>query len=181
MNDHSFDITRGPQGLCQQGCLVSDLRRRWSQYSLEWRHTAGPLFQVPDQIPDQAALGSNSIQAEGGSPQVGLDSTHLPGDSIHLGQEEGPGLAASDQTLLETLSLPVRGTGKVSEALIRETILSLCQGRFLTAGGLGELLNRDPVNLRSRFLSPMMDEKALRLLHEDRLNHPEQAYQTKDQ
>lgn len=148
---------------------------------LEWKDTAGPLFQAPDQTPGQAALGSDSIQAEGGSSQVGQDSIHLPEDSIHLGQEEVPGLTDSDQTLLETLAAPVRGTGKVSEALMRETIMSLCQGRFLTAGRLGELLNRDPVNLRSRFLSPMVDEKALRLLHEDRLNHPEQAYQTKDQ
>jgi hypothetical protein len=175
-SDHPVDITRGLQGLCQRGWLVSDNRRRWSQYRLEWKDTAGPLFPAQD----QATLGPDSIQAEGGSSQVGPDSIHLPDDSIHLGQEEAPGLTDSDQTLLETLAAPVRGTGKVSEAVMRETILSLCRGRFLTAGRLGELLNRDPVNLRSRFLSPMVDERVLRLLHEDRLNHPEQAYQTKD-
>lgn len=175
--DHPVDITRGLLGLCQRGWLVSDNRRRWSQYRLEWKDTAGPLFQAPD----QAVPEPNPIQTEGGSSQVGPDSTHLPGDSIHLGQEEVPSLTDSDQPRLETLAAPVRGAGKVSEAQMRETILALCRGRFLTAGKLGELLNRDPVNLRSRFLSPMVDEKALRLLHEDRLNHPEQAYQTKDQ
>lgn len=51
----------------------------------------------------------------------------------------------------------------------------------MTAGKLGGLLNRDPANLRSRFLSPLAEEKLLQLLYEDRLNHPEQAYQTKDQ
>lgn len=177
--DHPVDITRCLQGLCQRGWLVSDNRRRWSQYRLDWKNTEGPLFPFQDEPLTQAG---GSLQIGGDSLQMAQDSTHLPESSIHLapGAAES-GMEGQDQALLEQLAEPVRSAGKVSEAVMRGAILSLCRGRFLTAGRLGELLNRDSDNLRSRFLSPLVKEKRLRLLHEDLLNHPDQAYQTLDE
>jgi len=57
----------------------------------------------------------------------------------------------------------------------RSIILELCDGRYLTASDLGELLNRSR-NLRSRFLSPMVDEGLLRRKYPDEPNRPDQAY-----
>ena len=46
----------------------------------------------------------------------------------------------------------------------------------LTAEQLGDLLNRNSVGLRSRYLSPMVTAGLLRLLHPVTTNRPDQAY-----
>ena len=55
-------------------------------------------------------------------------------------------------------------------------ILELCDGRYLTASDLGELMNRSSNNLRNRFLSPMVDEGFLRRKYPAEPNRPDQAY-----
>jgi ATP-dependent DNA helicase RecG len=61
----------------------------------------------------------------------------------------------------------------------RQIVLQLCQEQFLTAAHLGELMQRAPSGLRSRFLSPMVKEKLLKLRYPDHPNRPDQAYKTK--
>jgi ATP-dependent DNA helicase RecG len=67
--------------------------------------------------------------------------------------------------------LPVRET--------RELILALCEERFLTAADLGELMRRNPISLRSRFLTPMVKEGLLIRRFSNGPNRPDQAYKSK--
>ncbi len=62
----------------------------------------------------------------------------------------------------------------------RQIILGLCRGRYLTANDLGELMNRTPQNLRSRFLTPLVEEGLLIRKYPTEPNRPDQAYTTKD-
>jgi len=93
----------------------------------------------------------------------------LPGDSSRL---------AASVDGLRRLAAPVSDTGKAPPALVRKVILDLCQGRYLTAEELGDLLHRNVDGLRSRYLSPMVSEGILRLRYPAAANRPDQAYTT---
>lgn len=92
-------------------------------------------------------------------------------DSSHLG--------AIPETL-QAMAAPVAGKGRASPALVREVIVRLCAGHYLTADELGKLLDRNPDGLRNRYLSPMVTEGLLKLRYPDAANRPDQAYTTVD-
>lgn len=154
--DHPVDITRMLARLCEKDLLVSDNRRRWTTYRL------GGVGPTPSLFDEEA---SSHLPAD--SSHLDQNSSHLPGDSSHLaGQSEE----------LKAIAAPVAETGKAAPELVQQVILKLCTGRYLTAEQLGDLLNRNPVGLRSRYLSPMVTDGLLRLLHPATANRPDQAY-----
>jgi ATP-dependent DNA helicase RecG len=59
---------------------------------------------------------------------------------------------------------------------MEKTILTLCQGRWLTRNQLGEIVQRNADGLRSRFLSPIVEHGLLRLRYPDKPNRTDQAY-----
>lgn len=97
------------------------------------------------------------------------DSSHLTGDSSHLTE--------NNQTL-QVIAAGVAGRGKAPVPEVRAVILLLCSTRFLTADALASLLNRTAPNLRSRYLTPMVEEGLLRLRYPETPNRPDQAYTT---
>ena len=46
---------------------------------------------------------------------------------------------------------------------MEETLLEICTERFLTLDQLGRLVNREPENLRHRYLKPLITQGRLRL------------------
>jgi ATP-dependent DNA helicase RecG len=153
LTDHPVDITRLLQGLCERGFLVSDNRRRWTTYRLG--EGAGPESAARD----SAHWRGDSAHSEG-------DSAHSEGDSAHL----------TEADLLRSIASPVAEKGKASATEVRETLLRLCQGRYLTAEELARLLQRTAPNLRNRYLSPMVAEGLLHMRYPQTPNRPDQAY-----
>ena len=79
------------------------------------------------------------------------------------------------------MALAVRSKGKVKPDVVRTTLLELCAGRFLTLNELATLVNRSPVDLRQRFIKPMVDEeKVLERRYPQQPNHEQQAYRTRE-
>ena len=61
----------------------------------------------------------------------------------------------------------------------RQMIRQLCRGRYFTAADLGELMNRNANGLRSRLLTPLVEEGLLVRLYPAEPNRPDQAYTTR--
>lgn len=99
-------------------------------------------------------------------------STSQP-SSDHLSEN------ANDLEKLKAIAKPVRDKGKVSPNVMREVILEVCKEKFLTLQQLEVILNRTNSTLRTRFIKKMVEEGVIELQYPDRLNHPEQAYRTK--
>jgi hypothetical protein len=59
---------------------------------------------------------------------------------------------------------------------LRDIILRLCSGRYLSAHRLSELTQRSQQGLLSRYIPPMIRERLLALRYPDEPNHPNQAY-----
>ncbi|MHB8347977.1 MAG: ATP-binding protein [Acidiferrobacterales bacterium] len=153
LTDHPVDITRMLQRLCEQGFMVSDNRRRWTTYRLSGGPKEPSLFDTGD-------------------------SSHLPGGSLHM-ERDSSHLGAFPE-ILQVIAAPVADKGRASPALVRDVIVRLCAGHYLTADELGKLLDRNPDGLRNRYLSPMVAEGLLKLRYPEAANQPDQAYTTAD-
>jgi ATP-dependent DNA helicase RecG len=165
--DHPVEITRMLTRLCEQGYLLSDNRRRWTTYRLSQGDRAPSLFDETD----SSHLPGDSSHLPGDSIHLPGDSIHLPGDSSHL---------APPAENLRDIAAPVAGTGRNTPGVVKQTILKLCAGRYLTAEQLGDLLHRNATGLRSRYLTPMVAAGQLRLRYPVSANRPDQAYTAAD-
>jgi ATP-dependent DNA helicase RecG len=168
LTDHPADITRMLTSLCERGLLVSDNRRRWTTYELSRRGAEASRFDEGD-----------CTHLPGDCTRLPGDSTHLPGDSLHTGEappESEESLAGESE--LRTLAERVVQTRKAPANVVKATILRLCTNRLLTRDQLGELLHRNSLGLRDRYLSPMVREGLLQLKYPEATNRPDQAYMT---
>ena len=154
-DEHPADLTKLLHNLVARGFLHQDGQKRWASYHL-------PLPERKDR---------GSIHSPEDSSHK-ADSSHKDvEDSSHRLEELPP----EELAKLKAIAAPaLRARLRPEET--RSIILALCDGRYLTAADLGDLLNRSSNNLRSRFLSPMVDEGLLRRKYPDEPNRPDQAY-----
>ena len=72
----------------------------------------------------------------------------------------------------------MRSKGKAPANVVRQTILALCAGRFLSLRELSLLLDRGPAGLRDRYVTPLEHEGLLELRYPAQRSHRDQAYRT---
>ncbi len=151
-NKHAADITKLLQDLVGQGVLIQDRQGRWTRYRLP--------------------LEVHSVHKEAHSVHKEVHSVHKEiNDSVH--KEEVP----PDQwDALLIIAEPARQNRRLPPVEMEKAILRLCQGCWLTRKQLGDLLDRNPDGLRSRFLTQMVGHKFLQLRYPDKPNRADQAY-----
>jgi len=185
--EHPVEIGRMLQGLVEHGFLQSDNRRRWTTYRLVGEEQMAGAHQAS--LFDSSKQG-DSVHSEGDSIRSGGDSIRSGGDSIrsdpadsaHKGQDSVRSGGDSVHTDLEmdAIAQPIASRQRAPTALVRQAILRLCMGRFLSAEQLGRLLKRHPVRIRHAYLKPLVTEGLLRLRFPGSTTRPDQAYTTTD-
>lgn len=154
---HRVDITRMLKELVQRRFLTAANKGRWTRYSLvEPEHGGAAAGGTPE------ILGSMT-----------QDSDPLTQDSDSVTQE-----TAEDWEELVQRATPVRDKGAAPRKLVRDTILALCNRRFLNVRELAELLNRSPEALRNEYVSRMVRAGELELRYPDQPRHRQQAYRS---
>lgn len=155
-SEHPTELTRLLQGLVSRGFLQQDGRGRGTTYRLP-----GP--------------GDSSHSARDSSHKG--DSSHKrPVDSSHKLEE----IPAEELTKLKVIAAPASAGMRLPVEETRRMILQLCQGRYFTAADLAELMNRNAIGLRNRFLTPLVEEGLLIRKYPAEPNRPDQSYTTKD-
>ena len=157
---HRADITNLLRGLVQKGFLQAHGLGRGTRYVL-----------------GQPAGGGESVAIAGSvlSPHVGSSIPHV-GTSTDPGVPAGPDmgpLTNEQRRVVERVA-----AGQAPRDLTRRAIVILCQGRFLTARQLGEILHRNVGSLRDRFLAEMVSSGQLEQRFPGVRNHRDQAYRT---
>ena len=164
---HPVDITAMLRALVQRKLLVPEGVGRETRYTLG----VGSIQVTP---PDLAGYPPDLT----GHPP---DLATLPPDPadhspVLVGHADEP---ASDPALL-MLAKPIRDSGKAPQERVRETILTLCSGRYLSLRDLSSLLGRTPEALRDGYVNPMVKEGTLERRHPDAPSRRDQAYRTHD-
>ncbi|NLK46193.1 MAG: hypothetical protein GX297_06020 [Treponema sp.] len=85
-------------------------------------------------------------------------------------------LATSDTNLATSTSFPKR----VKREELEKTIMRICKDRYTSKEELAEILGKSENYLKNEILSRMLKDKKLELKYPFTLNHPEQAYKTRD-
>ena len=81
------------------------------------------------------------------------------------------------QAELTQLALPVSAQARIGPALLQQTLLRVCLGRYLGLRVLAHVLKRDADDLRKRTLTPMVKAGTLKTAFAA-MNDPRQAYTT---
>jgi ATP-dependent DNA helicase RecG len=155
---HASDMTRMLQGLVARGVLNQEGQGRWTRYRLPG--AAGTAHRDMDSVP----LGGHSVHK-------GIDSVHKGIDSVHSVSH-----SRVDGSELIQIAAPARRSQRLPPEQMENIILDLCRERWLTRRELAGILQRNPDNLRSRFLTPMVAHGLLRLRYPDKPNRVDQAY-----
>lgn len=165
---HPRDITVLLKGLVDDHKLVPDGQGRATSYRLAGTEAVD--------LASTADLENPPTRSEDLSPRsedLGPSSEDLKPRCEHYDPVGDP--------ILQEMALPVSSKGKVNPGVIKTTLLTLCSGRFLTLNELATLVNRSPVDLRQRFIKPMVDEeKVLERRYPQQPNHEQQAYRTRE-
>ena len=165
---HPRDITLLLKGLVDDHKLVPDGQGRATSYRLAGTESVD--------LASTADLENPPTRSEDLSPRsedLGPSSEDLKPRCEHYDPVGDP--------ILQEMALPVSSKGKVNTGVIKTTLLTLCSGRFLTLNELATLVNRSPVDLRQRFIKPMVDEeKVLERRYPQQPNHEQQAYRTRE-
>lgn len=150
-SEHPADITRLLQGLARGEFLVQTGRKR------------GAVYRLPF---DETSVRRDSLHSRAGS-------AHKPGDSAHKPPSQ------EELNWLRAIAAPARQHRRLPKREMQDIIMHLCEGRYLTAARLGELMGRNPDGLRNRFLKPMLLSGVLVRRYAGEANRPDQAYTAK--
>ena len=171
--EHPADITKMLAGLVRDGLLLPDGTGRGMVYFLPWqKQYAGSIFQRIAQAGDASVPAPVPPQLGAIPPQLDPATPEQPGAYLDWA-EVPPAL----QSLLIELASPIsqRRRGRVPPEMLRATVQSLCNGRYLGRRILAQLLARNPDDLLRRTLNPMVEARLLEPAHSAG-SDPRQAY-----
>jgi len=97
-------------------------------------------------------------------------------DSPPKGQGMTPDKEGEEWGQLQALASPATLQLRRKPEVTKQTILLLCQGRFLSLNQLAKLLGRKPTTLQNKVLSHMLKDGLLKLRFPNSKNRPDQAY-----
>ena len=181
--DHPTDITKRLSRLVKDRMLVPAGVGRGTVYFLPWQIGTGFLSEFGDNSPGELPPTLSALTPE----LAGLTPELVPQAPVSRGGLADPvapmvlaeaALTSELRMALEMLALPVRRRKRAPPELVRNTVLAMCEGRYIGLRVLSLLLGRrDPegADLRKRILNPLVREG--KLLHAySRPNDPRQAY-----
>lgn len=134
-------------------------------------HRSGTYYQLPAVLHETPNVGGSPVNMGGREDSVG---GYLP--EIRDGLPLSNRLDDEDLLRLRALAYPQGTPNRLKQADMRNSILRVCQGRYLTATRLGLILGRDPDGLRDRYLTPMVRVGLLALQFPQIPSHRQQAH-----
>ncbi|GGB52260.1 hypothetical protein GCM10011502_26790 [Oceanisphaera marina] len=105
-----------------------------------------------------------------------LLSNHLPAPVVHDLQKLEPDLLRK----LQEQAIAPQLKQRVKTGLMRQILLTLCDGHYVTRSCLALLVNRDSDSLRQQYLTPLVRKGYLLLAFPQNPTHPKQAYMKSD-
>ncbi len=188
-NAHPSDVSKVLRSLVEKGILSLTGSGRGAIYR---------FTQVAATSPDDVFGSGSSTIIDASSTIIDASSTIIDASSTIIEKKKVPErdetgrlvdkrfhlpfvdsvaeLAADFRAKLEDMAVPSRTKGKIDREELRNLIVRLCEGHFVTIGSLAQILDRTEKTLRQDYLSKLCKEKRLRRAFPDTPNHERQAY-----
>lgn len=160
---HASDIGKMLKELVTHGYLLKYGYGRWASYRLSPQWTWPPQPTTDSQL-----TKANWSHNEANWSHNEVDWSHNEANWSHN--------EASDKSLLQIAQL-ARTKARLEYDVMKDILIQLCSVRALTLEEIGQLIQRNALGIRNRYLSPMVRQGDLQLLFPNEPNHPKQAYQ----
>jgi ATP-dependent DNA helicase RecG len=177
---HPRDITSLLKRLVEERFLVPDGQGRATSYRLAGTEAVDMARSVDLEETAARSEDSGVMSEDSGARSEDSDarSEDLGAGSEDLGEQSEPADPEQDKDL-QRLALPVRETKKAKPEIMTQTILKLCEDRFLTLPDLAALLDRSQGDLRQRFVKSLIESGKLERRYPQQPNHERQAYRAR--
>ncbi|HFZ8994701.1 TPA: helix-turn-helix domain-containing protein [Citrobacter freundii] len=180
---HSRDVTLAFPKLVDKGFLVASGEKRDKSYSLPGMELPSPeevFANALSSAPNLTHSGINLTHSDpdlADSPQgrdeYGRFISHLL-DKPFIDDLEK--LSDEFRNILEALAMPSREHRRLEAGVMKELLVQLCNGHYLSVAVMEVLLGRKAQSIRQNYLKPMVDSKQLKLAFPDKPNSPRQGY-----
>ncbi|MHC8546454.1 AlbA family DNA-binding domain-containing protein [Salmonella enterica] len=187
---HSRDVTLAFPKLVDKGFLVASGEKRDKSYSLP-----GMELPSPEEIFANAlSSASNLTHNAQGLTHSDISLTYSDPDLVdsHQGRDEHGRfishlldkpfiddldvLSEGFRNELEALAAPSREHRRLEAGVMKELLVQLCDGHYLSVAVMEILLGRKAQSIRQNYLKPMVDSKQLKLAFPNKPNSPKQGY-----
>ncbi|MGN8199867.1 ATP-binding protein [Salinisphaera sp. RV14] len=177
---HRVDITEMFRSLVERRMLIQHSHGRGTYYELFGGSLDGPEQRIAAGLDtaDTSENDASSIRNDASSIRNNASSIRNDASSIHNDHSAGPEHYAESH--LEDIAKPVRRKQRAAREVVESTIVALCSVDYLSLQRLAELLQRNPISLRNRYINPLVRAGRLMLRYPDKPNHSQQAYRTTD-
>ena len=180
---HSRDVTLAFPKLVDKGFLIASGEKRDKSYSL-------PGMELPS--PEE--VFANALSSTSNLTHSAQGLTHSDPDLVdsHQGRDEHGRfishlldkpfiddldvLSDGFRDVLEVLAAPSREHRRLEAEVMKELLVQLCDGHYLSVAVMEILLGRKAQSIRQNYLKPMVDSKQLKLAFPDKPNSPRQGY-----
>lgn len=187
---HSRDVTLAFPKLVDKGFLVASGEKRDKSYSLP-----GMELPSPEEVFANALSStSNLTHSAQDLTHSSISLTHNDPDLVdsHQGRDEHGRfishlldkpfiddldvLSDGFREVLEALAAPSREHRRLETETMKELLVQLCDGHYLSVAVMEILLERKAQSIRQNYLKPMVDSKQLKLAFPNKPNSPRQGY-----
>ncbi|EMD9037360.1 putative DNA binding domain-containing protein [Salmonella enterica] len=187
---HSRDVTLAFPKLVDKGFLVASGEKRDKSYSLPGMELPSPEEVFANALSSTSNLTHNAQ----GLTHSDISLTHSDPDLVdsHQGRDEHgrfishlldkpfiddlDALSEGFRDELEALAAPSREHRRLEAGVMKELLVQLCDGHYLSVAVMEILLGRKAQSIRQNYLKPMVDAKQLKLAFPNKPNSPRQGY-----
>jgi predicted HTH transcriptional regulator len=202
-SQHPSDLTKTLGALVKKGLLAMSGSGKGALYRIEGTVSVSPddvfgkaelniknkksATNSPNLSPNSPNLGSKSPNLSPSSPNLEAKSPNLNSKRNEEGKlksdyhdapfiDDLDSLSLEIREQLERFATAPRQKKKLSKVEMKQVILSLCAGHYVTVANLARLVKREPETLRSGYLNPMCKSQELEMAFPETPNHVRQAY-----
>lgn len=187
---HSRDVTLAFPKLVDKGFLVASGEKRDKSYSLPGMELPSPEEVFANALSSTSNLTHNAQDLT----HSDISLTHSDPDLVdsHQGRDEHgrfishlldkpfiddlDALSEGFRDELEALAAPSREHRRLEAGVMKELLVQLCDGHYLSVAVMEILLGRKAQSIRQNYLKPMVDSKQLKLAFPNKPNSPKQGY-----
>lgn len=187
---HSRDVTLAFPKLVDKGFLVASGEKRDKSYSLPGMELPSPEEVFANALSSTSNLTHNAQDLT----HSDISLTHSAPDLVdsHQGRDEHgrfishlldkpfiddlDELSDGFRDVLEALAAPSREHRRLEAGVMKELLVQLCDGHYLSVAVMEILLGRKAQSIRQNYLKPMVDSKQLKLAFPNKPNSPRQGY-----
>lgn len=180
---HSRDVTLTFPRLVDKGFLVASGEKRDKSYSL-------PGMELPS--PEE--VFANALSSSPDLTHNVQSLTHSTSDSVNSADERNEhgrfisslldkpfiddlnALSEPFRHEIEVLTAPSRLHRRLETEVMKDMLMRLCSGHYLSVAVMEVLLERKAQSIRQNYLKPMVDSKQLKLAFPNKPNSPRQGY-----